>query len=66
MLSRFCGNLGAAIMCAAPFLIDSDIGKTLAILGLSLLTVQAIDLRAYNLVALNIVSIGGFTYALYF
>jgi len=61
---RFASTLGAVIMAAAPFIIDTDIGKGMAILGLALLTIQAQHLRAWNLVALNIVSMAGFAYAL--
>ena len=32
----------------------------IAIVGLALLTVQAVDAKMYNLVALNLISIGGF------
>ena len=53
-------------MCAAPFIIDTDAGKLMAIVGLSLLTLQAIATRCYNLVLLNIMGIGGYFYALYF
>lgn len=59
------GWVGAALMCAASFQIDSDAGKMVAIAGLVLLTLQAIANRCYNLVLLNAVSIGGFSYALY-
>lgn len=59
------GWLGAALMCAASFQIDSDLGKLSAIVGLSLLTLQAMSNKCYNLVLLNIISIGGFSYALY-
>lgn len=62
---RLAGYVGAALMCGAPFFIDSDGGKFCAIAGLALLTLQAVDLRAYNLVALNICGIIGYTYALY-
>jgi hypothetical protein len=53
-------------MMAAPFIIDYDEGKILAIVGLSLLTIQAAHDRLYHLICLNLVSIGGFSYALYF
>ena len=59
------GWVGAALMCAASFQIDSDAGKMAAIAGLLLLTLQAIANKCYNLVLLNIISIGGFFYALY-
>ena len=58
--------IGAALMCAAPFIIDTDAGKLMAIVGLSLLTLQAISTRCYNLVLLNIIGIGGYIYAIYF
>lgn len=62
----FASWVGAALMCAAPFIIDTDAGKLMAIAGLSLLTLQAIATRCYNLVLLNITGIGGYIYALYF
>ena len=62
----FASWVGAALMCAAPFIIDTDAGKLMAIVGLSLLTLQAIATRGYNLVLLNIMGIGGYFYALYF
>ena len=62
----FASWVGAVCMMAAPFIIDTDAGKLLAIAGLSLLTLQAMATRCYNLVLLNIVGIGGYIYALYF
>ena len=53
-------------MCVAPFIIDTNEGKLMAIVGLSLLTLQAIATRCYNLVLLNIIGIGGYIYAIYF
>ena len=53
-------------MCVAPFFIDTDGGKITAVIGLTLLTVQAYDGRLYHLIALNTISAGGFLYALYF
>ena len=66
MIVSLAAWIGAACMMAAPFIIDTDAGKLLAIAGLSLLTLQAIATRCYNLVLLNIVGIGGYIYALYF
>ena len=60
------GWLGAGCMALAPFAIDTDAGKLAAIGGLTLLTLQAIDGKLWNLVFLNIAGIGGYTYALYF
>lgn len=62
----FASWVGAVCMMAAPFIIDTDAGKLLAIAGLALLTLQAVATRCYNLVLLNIVGIGGYIYALYF
>ena len=62
----FIGWLGAGAMALAPFAIDTDAGKLAAITGLLLLTVQALDIRAYNLVFLNLAGIIGYSYALYF
>jgi len=66
MLATFTGWLGAASLCVAPFIIDSDEGKILAIIGLALLCLQAWVKSCYNLVILNITGIGGYIYALYF
>ncbi|MCP4950422.1 MAG: hypothetical protein GY922_01040 [Proteobacteria bacterium] len=62
----FCAWVGAACMVAAPFIIDTDAGKLLAIAGLALLTVQAVATKSYNLIMLNVLGIGGYLYALYF
>jgi len=66
MISPIIGWCGAGAMALAPFAIDTDEGKLAAIAGLVLLTVQALDIRAYNLVFLNIAGIIGYSYALYF
>jgi hypothetical protein len=60
------GWVGALCMAGAPFIIDTDAGKILAIVGLALLSVQAIDNKLWNLLLLNLAGIGGYTYALYF
>ena len=65
MVSPIIGWCGAGAMALAPFAIDTDAGKLAAIGGLVLLTVQALDIRAYNLVFLNLAGIIGYTYALY-
>jgi len=54
------------LLCIAPPIIDTDLGKWLAVSGLALLCLQAIEKSCYNLVLLNIVGIGGYIYALYF
>lgn len=63
---RIVGWMGAAAMGAAPFFIDTPQGKLLAIVGLALLTVQAYNMRAVNLIALNVLGIIGYAHALYF
>ncbi len=60
------GWMGAACMAAAPFVIDTPEGKLLAITGLALLMLQAIESRLWNLVALNSLGIMGYFYAFYF
>jgi hypothetical protein len=60
------GWVGALCMAGAPFIIDTDAGKLAAIAGLVLLTVQALDIRAMNLVLLNLAGIIGYSYALLF
>ena len=66
MFSPLIGWCGAGASALAPFAIDTDAGKLAAIGGLTLLTLQALDIRAWNLVFLNIAGIIGYTYALYF
>ena len=63
MLIRSCGWLGAVALVIAPPFIDSDAGKIISIIGLALLTIQAIDKRLYNLVFLNLAaSLGSVSY----
>jgi hypothetical protein len=50
----------------APFMIDTVEGKALAILGLSLLTLQSLQTKCYNLTLLNITGILGYVYSIYF
>ena len=57
--------VGTVCMAIAPFLIDYDIGKLLAISGLCLLTAQAYSCKLYNLIILNLIGIIGYTYAIY-
>ena len=66
MFSPIIGWCGAGAMALAPFAIDTDAGKLAAIAGLTLLTIQAVDIRAWNLVFLNLAGIVGYSYALYF
>ena len=66
MFSPLIGWCGAGAMALSPFAIDTDAGKLAAIGGLTLLTLQALDIRAWNLVFLNLAGIIGYTYALLF
>ena len=58
------GWMGAALLCAAPFIIDRPLGKYLAIAGLFILTIQSFDAELYNLVLLNIIGIVGYSWNL--
>ena len=46
----FIGWLGALCMAGAPFIIDTNAGKIIAIAGLLMLTQQAADGKLWNLV----------------
>ena len=50
------GYIGSFIMAYFAFTMD----PLVAIVGLSLITVQMYDAKIYNLVLLNLISIGGF------
>tara|TARA_Y100000401_G_scaffold31206_1_gene22793 strand:+ start:354 stop:584 length:231 start_codon:yes stop_codon:yes gene_type:complete len=52
--------IGTALVGAAPFLIDTAGGKVMAIVGLAMLCLQAIEKKCYNLVILNIIGIIGY------
>ena len=52
--------IGAAALAAAPFIIEYQAGQMLAIVGLALLTRQAIANRLWNLVMLNTIGIIGY------
>jgi len=58
------GWIGAAVMVAASFNMARPLGLKMAIVGLSLLTIQAYSSDTYNLIALNLSSIIGFTLSL--
>ena len=53
---EICGYVGSAFMLAFAFTMK----PLLAIVGLSFLTVQAFNAKMWNLVILNLISIGGF------
>lgn len=57
--------IGATALAVAPFIIDTMTGKILACIGLALLAVQAYQLKAYNIVLVNILGIMGYCYASY-
>ena len=61
---RAAAILGTGAMCVAPFFINTVPGKICAVVGLALLTIQALDLKAYNLVLLNLVGTAGYLYSL--
>ena len=56
--------LGTLCLAIAPFIIDTPIGKILAMFGLSLLMFQAAEKCCYNLLFLNTLGIIGYLYAL--
>lgn len=56
--------IGTALLCAAPFFIDTDAGKLGMVAGLTLLSLQAYTRRLWNLILLN--TIGGIGYAFNF
>jgi energy-converting hydrogenase Eha subunit E len=58
------GWIGAAIMVAASFNMARPLGLKMAVVGLSLLTIQAYSSDTYNLIVLNLSSIIGFTLSL--
>lgn len=64
MFLALVGWLGAAAMVAASFNINSHKGKALAIFGLTLLSIQAVDAHLYNLVSLNVASIIGYFWSM--
>jgi len=51
-----CGLLGAILMAIFAF----HMNPVIAIVGLSLLSVQSINAKLWNLVALNVISVCGF------
>jgi hypothetical protein len=58
------GWIGSGLLCLAPFLINYWYGKVFAILGLTLLTFQAVDKKLHNLIVLNVVGIIGYFWSL--
>ena len=60
------GWVGALLLCIAPPMIDTDLGKARAIAGLAILCLQAWHKQCYKLILLNTIGIGGYLYAIYF
>jgi hypothetical protein len=58
------GYVGAGLMVGSTFKINTTGGKLVAMAGLTLLTIQAIDLQAWNLIILNTLSTGGYWFAI--
>ena len=58
------GWIGAVTMVGASFKMSEPLGLKMAIVGLALLSIQAYDTATYNLLALNICSIRGFSISL--
>ena len=59
-LTIFLNWIGAGALALAPFIIEYQGGQVLAIIGLALLTRQAIANRLWNLVSLNLIGIIGY------
>ena len=57
--------IGTGLLCAAPFFIDTPEGKAAMICGLSLLSIQAIERRLWNLLTLNSIGVIGYAYNLF-
>ena len=65
VMLRVCSTLGTFGLIIGPWIIDSDIGKMIMIMGLAFLSFQAYNLRAWNLIFLNLIGIMGYAYAIY-
>lgn len=63
-MAKLIAWIGATGLSVAPFWIDTPQGKLVAIISLLCLTVQALNLKAYNLVLMNLIGVGGYTYVL--
>ena len=64
MFAIACNWIGAAALCAAPFIIETSFGQGLAVFGLVLLTRQAIANSLWNLVLLNLIGIFGYLFTM--
>tara|TARA_B110000503_G_scaffold111111_1_gene166280 strand:- start:53 stop:244 length:192 start_codon:yes stop_codon:yes gene_type:complete len=61
-IENVAGYFGAILMVVFSF----SLQPAIAIVGLLLLTIQAIKIRAHNLILLNLISVGGFSSQLFF
>tara|TARA_B100002019_G_C21238071_1_gene583907 strand:- start:1035 stop:1232 length:198 start_codon:yes stop_codon:yes gene_type:complete len=61
----FAAWIGTALLCVAPFIIDTDAGKVFMIVGLALLSLQAYEKECYNLILLNTIGAIGYAINLY-
>ena len=57
--------IGTGCMMIGPYFINFLTGKILAVIGLSLLTIQTQKTKSYNLSLLNIVGIVGYLYSIF-
>ncbi len=64
MIRQILNVIGTAALVAAPYFMDTDLGKHLCITGFILLSVQSIHLKAHNLTLLNVLGVIGYTVAL--
>jgi hypothetical protein len=55
--------VATALLCIAPFFIDTTAGKVCALFALAMLCPQAYEKRAYNLILLNSVGIIGYLWS---
>ena len=57
-------SIATGALAFSPFVIDTPAGKLAAIFGLTTLTFQAIELKAWNLVILNTIGVMGYTWSI--
>jgi len=53
------------MLMAAPFIVDTNLGKWMLISALGIVAVQSYHLKAYNIVFANLTGIIGYLYVLY-
>jgi len=64
LVSAVAGWFGAFALCFAPFVIDTNGGKALAMLGLLALSLPALHNRIYSILFCNIVGFLGYGFAI--